>query len=178
MKKSSRYRALCFACIALTAASASSAFREQPDPARDSVAACLKDFETTYGMRYRAVRILDDQGTGHRWLLVRQFDRPGAAALLLQMPDNHSCSQLAVADSAWRAPTARQKLLPVIRPGDSIILSEDSPTSDARLEAVALQPATTGEVLMVRLRLGGHLLLAVATAPGSALLADRNGARR
>jgi hypothetical protein len=178
MKKSSWSRTLSIACIPLLAASAFSAITEQPDPAHPSVAACLKDLETAFGMRYRALRIIDDQGTGRRWLLVRQFDRPEAPALLLQMSLNQSCSQLLIADSAWRSPTAHQKLsLPIIRPGDSVILSEDSEISDARLEAIALQPAATGQVLMVRLKLGGHLLRAVATAPGSALIADRNEVR-
>lgn len=179
MKKSSWPRTLSFACIPLLAASAFSAITQQPDPAHPSVAVCLRDFETAFGMRYRAVRIIDDQGTGRRWLLVWQFDRPEAPALLLQMPDSHSCSKFLFADFEWRSPTAHQKLsLPIIRPGDSVILSEDSPISHARLEAVALQSAATGQVLTVRLKLGGHLLRAIATAPGCALLADRNEVRR
>jgi hypothetical protein len=174
MKTPNWTRALCFTCIALLVASAFSAIGEQPDPTHHSVSACLQDFETAYGRHYRTVRMIDDRGTGRRWLLVRQFDRPEAPALLLQMPLKHSCSQLPVADSAWRSPAAHQKLLPVIRPGDSVILSEDSTIADARLEAIALQPAATGQVLRVRLKLGGHLLRAVATAPGNAFLADGN----
>ncbi len=87
--------------------------------------------------------------------------------------------QVSLEDFEWRSPTANQKLsLPVIRPGDSVILSEDSPVSHALLEAIALQSAATGQVLTVRLKLGGHLLRAIATAPGCALLAEGDEVQR
>ncbi len=181
MKKPSWPRALFFASVALLANPTLSGMGEQADPGNHGVSvACLKDFETAYGRQYRAVRIIDDHGTGRRWLLVLQLDRPEAPALLLQMPDNHSCSKLPVAGFERRPPPSHQNLpLPVIQPGDSVILSENSPVSDARLEAIALERATAGQALTLRLKLGGHLLRAVATAPGSAvLLAERNEVRR
>jgi hypothetical protein len=174
-------RAISLASIALLTPQAFSETSKRPALANHTVSvACLKDFETAYGTRYRAVRIIDDHGTGRRWLLVLQLDRPEAPALLLQMPDNHSCSKLPVAGFERRPPTSHQNLpLPVIQPGDSVILSENSPVSDARLEAIALERATAGQALTLRLKLGGHLLRAVATAPGSAvLLAERNEVRR
>jgi hypothetical protein len=178
MKKSSWFRALCFACIGSLAASAFCGTREHPDPANFNVVACQKDFEKAYGERFRAVRVIDDRGTGRRWLLAQQFDRPEGPALLLQMPLSHSCSQFPVADSAWQFTPAHQKPAPIIRSGDSVIVREESAISDARLEAIALQPAATGEVLIVRLKLGGHLLRAIAAAPGNALLADKQGVGR
>ncbi len=180
MKNSSWPRAL-FASIALLAPPALAGIGEQPDRANHNVSiACLEAFETTYGTRYRVVRIIDDHGTGRRWLLVQQFDRLDAPALLVEIPNNHSCAGILHEDSEWRRPTAHQILpLPVIRPGDSVILSEDSPVSHTRLEAIALERAATDQTLTVRLKLGGHLLRAVATAPGRAtLLVERNEVRR
>jgi hypothetical protein len=181
MKNPSWPRALFVASIALSASPALSGMGEQTDSGNRGVSVvCLKDFETAYGTRYRAVRIIDDHGTGRRWLLVLQFDQPEAPALLLQMPDSHSCSKLPVADVERQHPTSHQNVpLPVIRPGDSVILSENSPVSDAQLEAIALERAATGQALTVRLKLGGHLLRAIATASGRAtLLAERNEVRR
>jgi hypothetical protein len=182
MKNSSWLRALSIACVALLVHPARSGIGEEPGPANHRVSlVCLKDFETTYGTRYRAVRIIDDPCTGHRWLLVRQFDRPEAPALLVQMPDNHSCSKLPVEDSEGRSPATANRMLArrVIHPGDFVILSEDTPVSDARLEATALQPAATGQALTVRLKFGGHLLRAVATGPGHAtVLVGGNEAHR
>jgi hypothetical protein len=181
MKSLTWQRAISLASIALLTPLAFSETSKRPALANHTVSvACLKDFETAYGTLYRAVRIIDDPGTGRRWLRVLQFDRPEAPALLLQMPEKQSCSKVSVADVERRPPTSHQNLpLPVIRPGDSVILSENSRVSDAQLEAIALERATAGEALTVRLKLGGHLLRAVATAPGRAtLLAERNEVRR
>jgi hypothetical protein len=182
MKNSNCPRALSVACISLFVISPFSGKGEQNDLANQRVpVACHKDFEATYGTRYRAVRIIDDPGTGHRWLLVQQVAHPEAPALLPQMPDNHSCSELPLEDFERQSPaTANRKLARrVIHPGDFVILSEDTPVSDARLEATALQPAATGEALTVRLKLGGRLLRAVATAPGHAMvLAEGDEAHR
>jgi hypothetical protein len=153
---------------------------EQPDRVNHHVlAACLRDLGTTEQTRYRAVRIIDDQATGHRWLLVKQLDRPEAPALLLQIADAPSCSKLLPAESEGRFSIAHQ-VFPrqIIRPGDSVILSEDSPVAEARLEAVAIQPAAAGQSLTVRLKLGGHLLRAVAIAPGRALLVQGREVQR
>jgi hypothetical protein len=181
MKNSIWSRTLSIASIALLVFSVLSCRGEQKDLANQkSPAACLKDFETAYGTRYRALQIMNDPGTGRRWLLVEQLDRPEAPALLMLMPDNHACSKLPIADSEWRYPSAHRALpVPVISPGDSIILSEASPVSDGRLEAIALERAATGQELTVRLKLGGHLLRAVAIGSGRAtLLAHRNEVRR
>ena len=180
MEKLIRSRALYIASIALAAIPAISGTGEQPDGMNHNVsAACLRDLGIGDETRYRAVRIIDDQATGRRWLLVKQLDRPEAPGLLLQIADDQSCSKLLPAGTEGRFPIAHQVLpLQVIRPGDSVILSEDSPVADARLEAIAIEPAAAGQSLTVRLKLGGHLLRAVAIAPGSALLVREREVRR
>lgn len=173
-------RALSFASLALLAPFVLLGTGEQlvRTNQNDSLA-CLKDFATTYGMRYRAVRLIDDPGTRRRWLLVQQFTRPEAPAMLLPIADGQLCSMLFVAESEWRLPNANHnRLVPIIRPGDSVLLSEDSPTTEARLEAIAIESAGPGQALTVRLKLGGHLLRAIAVAPGSVLLADGKGGLR
>jgi hypothetical protein len=182
VKNSSWHRAHSVASIALFIIPVFSGRAEQNDPANQRVpVACFKDFETVYGTRYRAVRILDDPGTGRRWLLVQQVARPEAPALLPQMPDNHSCSKLPLEGSEGRSPTTANQnpARRVIHPGDFVILSEYTPVSDALLEAIALQPAAIGQALTVRLKSGGHLLRAVATSPGHAtVLAEGDEAHR
>lgn len=180
MKNSIRSHALCIASIALAAIAAISGIGQQPDQRNRNVsAACLRDLGTANETRYRAVRIIDDRATGHSWLLVKQLDRPGTPAVLLQIADDQSCSKIFPAESEGRFPIAHQ-FLPrlVIRPGDSVILSEDSLVADARLEAIAIEPAVAGQSLTVRLKLGGHLLRAVAIAPGSALMVQGREVRR
>jgi len=66
----------------------------------------------------------------------------------------------------------------VIHGGDKIIVEEHTTVVDARLEAVALGPAAQGNAFRVRLNIGGKVILAVATAPGQAVVASPIGARR
>jgi hypothetical protein len=171
MKKSFWLRALLFTGVVLFAAAACSAISAQA--ARGDATACRKGFEADFWMRFRAVRIIDDHGTGRRWLLVRRFDRPETPAWLL--PLNDECSEILVADLEKKSPAAaHRKVAPVIRAGDRVLVSESSAIADVRLEATALGPATTGQELTVRLKLGGHLLRAVATAQNSVRVADGN----
>jgi hypothetical protein len=175
MKKLFWPRALLSIGAGLFAAAACSAMSGQP--ARGDTTACRRDFEADFWMRFRAVRIIDDQGTGRHWLMVRRLDRPETPASLL--PLNEECFELLVSDLKKKLPiAAHQKGAPVIRAGDRVLLLDSSAIADVRLEAVALGPATTGQELTVRLKLGGHLLRAVATAQGSVRMADGNEVRR
>ncbi len=142
---------------------------------QNAAARCLQSLGINYETGYRAMRIIDDHGTDRSWLMVQQSAHPEAPALLLQIRDNRSCAGLSIKGSERRPPTADQKQHPpVIRPGDSVVLSENSSIAEGRLEAIALEPAAAGKVLTVRLRLGGSLLHAVATGHGTARLVERN----
>ena len=50
------------------------------------------------------------------------------------------------------------------------MVEEHTPVVDARLEAVALNPAMAGSVFNVRLSVGGRTMRAVALGPGRAVL--------
>ncbi len=119
-------------------------------------------------------REIDDPATGDRWLLVRDTDDPGGpgrmvlAARGLSMPSGSG----SIRTSAARAP-----LLPVIRAGDRVIVEENTPVVEARLEAIALGPAFTGSVFEARLEIGGKVVQAVALGPGRAAFANQIGSR-
>jgi hypothetical protein len=109
------------------------------------------------------VREIDDPHLGNRWLLKRDPSHPGGPGLLLLV-------------SAHRAGSAQpgqppQTTAPVIHLGDRVVVEEHTPVVDARLEAVALNPAMAGSALHVRLTVGGRTMQAVALAPGRAAFA-------
>jgi hypothetical protein len=61
--------------------------------------------------------------------------------------------------------------------GDRLIVEEDTPVASARLEALALGPASPGVEFMVRLRIGGKVMRVVALGPGRAAFATESEAR-
>jgi hypothetical protein len=117
------------------------------------------------GAAVRIVREIDDQPTGNRWLLERDPARPAGPGRLVLAGGR--------SNRAAGEPTAMKDNapVPVIRPGDRIIVEQHTPILDARLEAVALNPAFTGSPLAVRLVIGGRVVRALALGPGRARLA-------
>jgi hypothetical protein len=114
------------------------------------------------------LREIDDPGLGRRWLLYRDARHPegpgrlvAAGALRLNRP-NAASSPL---------PGSTAVPIPVIRAGDRVVLEESTPIVEARLEAIALVPASKGSPLKVRLVLGGKVVPAIAIAPGRVKLA-------
>jgi flagella basal body P-ring formation protein FlgA len=55
------------------------------------------------------------------------------------------------------------------------VVEEHTPTTEARLEAIAMDAAAIGSRMNVRLKIGGKVLSAVAIAPGRALLVTAPG---
>jgi hypothetical protein len=112
------------------------------------------------------VRELDDSNTGKRWLLMRDSAHPGGPG------------RWVLSSRGWGAvgtgnvPVAP---LPVIRPGDLLIVEQDSALIHARLEAVALGSAVPGSVVNVRLQIGGEVFRAVALGPGRAAFKPDEG---
>jgi hypothetical protein len=70
------------------------------------------------------------------------------------------------------------KPVPMIRPGDRLVVEEHTATAEAYLEGVALETALCGATLKVRLMIGGNVARAIAVAPGRAALAAVAEARR
>ena len=118
----------------------------------------------------RLIREIDDPHLGTRWLLLRDAGHPAGPGRLVPFfpqarPSFQRGNDRASGDQGWAVP------MPVIRAGDRLVLEESSPVVEAHLEAVALGPAAVGSILEVRLGIGGHVLRAVALAPGRVALA-------
>jgi hypothetical protein len=115
------------------------------------------------------VRELNDPVTGDRWLLLRDFANPGGPGRWVL--SSRGASSAGVRNSG----IVTGALLPVIRPGDRLIVEQDSALIHARLEAVALGSAMPGAVVNVRLQIGGKVFRAVALGPGRAALEPEAG---
>lgn len=115
------------------------------------------------------LREIDDPGNGDRWLLVDDASHPGGPGLLLRAGE-------AVLEPKFVEPKAGFPVaaapLPIIHAGDRIIVERHTAIVDARLEAVAMNPAWAGSALNVRLTAGGQVLRARATALGRAVLVE------
>jgi hypothetical protein len=118
-----------------------------------------------------AVREILDPHTGARWLLERDASHPGGPGRLVLGAAGSASSPRSVAGPKPAG------LPPSIHLGDRLIVEEDTPVVSAWLEAVALGPALAGEGFMVRLRIGGKVMRAVALGPGRAVFALESEAR-
>jgi hypothetical protein len=107
------------------------------------------------------IREIDDPRNGDRWLLVRGDSHPGGPGLLLLVSAVQNKTRQAGPEPA--AP-------PIIRTGDRVIVEENTAAVEARLEAVALNPAWPGSLFNVRLTVGGKVLRVRAAGPGRAVL--------
>jgi hypothetical protein len=139
------------------------------------------------------VREIDDPHTGARWLLVRDSIHPGGPGrmILAFAPQGQALNILgngignaARSDARIAAQSGHEQMLagsgpaqPVIRAGDRLIVEENTAVVEARLEAVALNPAAIGSGLNVRLAIGGKVVRAVAVAPGRAAFVAESEAR-
>jgi hypothetical protein len=131
------------------------------------------------------VREIDDPHTGARWLLMRDSSHPGGPGrmVLAFAPRDQALSKF---DGEMRIGVKNdlQPLLagsapaqPVIRAGDRLTVEENTAVVEARLEAVALNPAAIGSPLNVRLAIGGRVVRVVAVAAGRAALLAETEAR-
>jgi hypothetical protein len=118
-------------------------------------------------VQVQIVREIDDPPSGVRWLLERDPSRPGGPGRLVPAPEAHEGATTTLLKSA--------AALPVIRTGDRVIVEQSTPILDARLEAIALNPALTGSPLKARLIIGGRVVQALALGPGRAQLAPEGG---
>ena len=109
-------------------------------------------------------RIIEDPATHQCWILERYLNRPGAPSRLVQMPSGPPC--VCHEEQVTRLLTKSERVaIPIIHAGDRLILTEHTAVSNVQLEAIALNGASVGQSLPVRLKIGGQILHAVATAP-------------
>ena len=126
----------------------------------------------------RVVREIVDPHSGARWLLLRNRDTPAGPGRLVLLTVSGGQSGQGEAGGTI-SPTSTGMILsrPVIRAGVPLVVEENSAVVEARLEAVALGPATLGSTFDVRLKMGGKVARAVALAPGRAAFQAQTGAR-
>jgi hypothetical protein len=121
-------------------------------------------------------REIDDRHLGIRWLLLRDPNHPGGPGRLVMVSQARPTTNSRKLGGSV-SETIASPLQPVIHAGDRVIVEENSPVVEARLEAVALGPAAAGSVLEARLKIGGLVVRALALGPGRAALQPENGAR-
>jgi hypothetical protein len=157
-------------CLAFAALTASASAQNQREYLARPAAAIVSSGQAAFDTNPQPavlIREIDDPHLGSRWLLYRDPAHPGGPGRLVRigsMAPDRARSSASVADAA-AAPRS------IIRAGDRVVLEEDTPVVDARLEAVALGPALAGAPLQVRLAIGGRVLAAIAIAPGRVALA-------
>ena len=135
-------------------------------------------------------REIDDPSSGDCWLLERDATDPGGPGRLVR-EERHARYPVGQSGQpgagSTLGPAAQQETrqradrsaarLPVIHAGQRLIVEENTPVVEARLEAVALNPAAMGSVFKVRLAIGGKVVRAVAEGPGRAALVEEIGAQ-
>jgi hypothetical protein len=128
----------------------------------------------------QVVRAIDDAATGSRWVLVRDGRHPGGPGHLIlagsfPAQDVRNESGPAVVSGSTEPYPALPP--PVIRAGDRLIVEENTPVVEARLQALALGAAAPGSAFPARLEIGGKVVRVVALGPGRAALAAQTGVR-
>lgn len=134
----------------------------------------------------QVLRIIDDPGTGHRWLLLSDESHPGGPGRLvlsgdesIQTARTQDAGVSAHADAASPiSPTISSQLAsplagPVIRAGDHLSVEQHTAVADVQLTATALGPAAKGSTFNIRLEIGGRVMRAIAEGPGRASFAPR-----
>jgi hypothetical protein len=121
------------------------------------------------------VREIDDPHTGERWLLMRNMEFPGGPGRFVLATADRKVARGASGRLIDQLDEAQ--VIPVIRTGDWLIVEEHTAVVDAILEARALNPASAGAPLDVRLTIGGNVVRVVALGPGRAALRTETGKR-
>jgi len=119
------------------------------------------------------VREIDDPHNGSRWLLLIDPHHPGGPGRLVLAGAVRNKPVLPNSD-AQKTETPPP---PVIHTGEKLILEEHSKVVEARLDAIALNPAAVGGTLRVRLVIGGLVVRASAVAPGRVVLTQEKEGR-
>lgn len=135
--------------------------RVVPEPLR-GVAATAESLPEPDG---QVLRQIEDPSTGNLWLLLRDRSRPAGPGRLV-LARQRSNTQRAISGGPAEPLSAGER--PVIHTGDALTVEEHTAVVDARLEAVALEPAVKGAHFKARLKIGGKVVRVVAVSPGRA----------
>ena len=121
-----------------------------------------------------------DPGTCKRWRYERNGDHPSWPPRLVMVSDEVSCSSQSNVNPGMKGQKTewlRHHTI-IVLAGDELAVSDETAALLANLEGVALNNGSPGEVIGVRLRLGGRIMRAQVLAPGRVrLIADARQAR-
>jgi hypothetical protein len=120
----------------------------------------------------RIFREIVDAHSGAHWVLLRDGIHPGGPGTLLPATSE---SELRESD---KPDVSRRADAPCIHFGEKLIIEDRTETAEAFLEGVAMEAATVGSALRVRLKIGGKVVRTKALAPGRAALAADVGERK
>jgi len=118
-------------------------------------------------LREIVLREIKDPQTGAHWLIVANAANPAGPGRMVLAPD--------ASRSDGAEPTRQVAPVVAIHRGDRVVVEEHTRVAEAYLEAVAMEPAVAGASFHVRLKIGGKVVGAVATAPGRATLMPSTG---
>jgi hypothetical protein len=121
------------------------------------------------GPDHVVLRQIEDPSTGDLWLLLRDRSLPAGPGRLVLARRQRSREQRAISGGLAQPFSAAEQ--PVIHTGDALVVEEHTAVVDARLEAVALEPALRGARFKARLKIGGKAMRLVAISPGRASFA-------
>ena len=116
-------------------------------------------------------REIFDPNSGDRWLLMRDALHPEGPGRLVRVGRMLN-------ESGDRGQPLIAVALPVIHAGDRVRLEEHTLVVNAVFESVALGAAPAGGPVKVRLKIGGRVVQAVATAPGHAAIVTESEVQR
>jgi len=132
------------------------------------------------------VRRISDPHTGMQWILERDLSNQGGPGrMVLEKDESRHRTTAAAEQNVGSLDASRPRQQPsiasapiVIRAGDRLVLGEDTPHVETRLEAVALTSAAVGAEFTARLTFQGAIVRAVAFEPGRATLGRALGLPR
>ncbi len=123
------------------------------------------------GPDHLVLRQIADPSTGDLWLLRRDQSRPAGPGRLVLARQGMN-TQRAISGGPAQ-PWSVGDLL-VIHTGDALMVEEHTAVVDARLDAVALEPAAKGAEFKARLKIGGKAVRVIAVSPGHASFAPNS----
>jgi hypothetical protein len=118
------------------------------------------------------LRQIKDPSTLDLWLLMRDPSRPAGPARLVLARQGMNTQRAISGGPTQRFSAgdhAEDQLM--IHTGDALMVEEHTAVVDARLLAVALEPAAKGAEFKARLKIGGKVVRVVAVSPGHASFA-------
>jgi len=127
--------------------------------------------------QYQTMRIIDDPGTGTKWVVERDVRHPSGPEEMVLVSDGGR--SVASRDEHQGNQNSQKLRRPIIHSGDLVIAIEKGNVLDASFEGVAVSSAGSGEPVIVRLKIGGHTFEGIAIEPGRVrLLPETTGAHR